>query len=192
MSDANIFTIAMSVVTMLVTVVSVWAFTRKNQSEVFKAKALGEVRANDADIKERADLIEMIKESGKNSVVWLETLKITEHKRELDYATLKAIIEDGTKETINSRKELAAQAEKHSTGMTNRLEELQREFAAIKSVIGSLPEGNSEIKARLDRLLSYVERLLPKLKDTRELPTVTLPPGITTVEITTPPPANPS
>lgn len=186
MTDANIFTIAMSVVTMLVTIVSVWAFTRKTQSEVFKEKALGEVRANDAAIKERADLLDMLKESTKQSEIWLETHKVTEHKRELDYATLKAIIEDGTKETINTRKELAAQAKDNNTGVTNSLEELKREVGAVKLIISGLPNGNEEIKGRLDRLLGYIERLLPKLRSTNEMPAATLPNGSVLEVIATP------
>lgn len=200
MSESNLFTVLMSILTMGITVVSVWAFTRKNKSTVETAKGLSEVnltnaeaKAREAEVKERADLIEMIKESGKNSVIWLETLKVTEHKRELDYATLKAIIEDGTQETINSRTKLlsgvdsiASQAREHNTGVTNSLDELKRELNSVKTLLEGLPDANSEIKKRLDILLGYIERLLPKLRPTSEMPIVSLSNGAS-VEVTTPP-----
>lgn len=203
MGNENWFTVAVVALGVISTIVGVWAVTRKNASEVAKAQALSEVKAKDTDTdtraaetKERSDLIEMIKESGKNSVIWLETLKVTEHKRELDYATLKAIIEDGTQETINSRTKLLGsvesiltQVKEHDTGVTHTLEEMQRDLGSMKLVINSLPNSNEDIKARLDRLLGYIERLLPKLRPTGEMPAVTSLPNGTTLEIiATPPP----
>lgn len=198
MGNENWFTVAVVALGVISTIVGVWAVTRKNASEVAKAQALSEVASRNADTKERSDLIEMIKESGKNSVIWLETLKVTEHKRELDYATLKAIIEDGTQETINSRTKLlggvesiVTQAKEHNTGITNTLEEMKRDLGSMKTIINALPNGNEDIKARLDRLLGYIERLLPKLRPTGEMPTVTSLPNGTTLEIVaTPPPTS--
>lgn len=178
MDNSVILAILTIIGSVMGSVFGVWALTRKNASEVAKAQALSDVRVQDAETKERSDLIEMLKESGKQSITWLETLKITEHKRELDYATLKAIIEDGTKETINSRKELlknvddvAAQAKEHNTGITNSLDEVKRELKSIKIVVEKLPGESIELKTRLDRTLGYIERLLPKLR-TGEVPAV--------------------
>ncbi len=179
MSNEAILAILTIIGSVLGSVIGVWALTRRNASEVYKAKALSDVRTQDAENKERADFIEMLKESSKQSVAWLEALKITEHKREMDYSTLKAIIEDGTQETINSRKELlknvdhvAAQAREHNTGITNSLDEVKRELGSLRMVVEKLPGQNDEMKSRIDITLGYIERLLPKLRSTSEVPAV--------------------
>lgn len=171
MGNENIFTVVVAVLTILGSVVGVWAVTRRNASEVEKAKGLSDVTARNAETKERSDLIEMIKESTKQGSIWLEALKIIEATREKDYATLKAIIEDGTQETINSRKELlkgvagvAAEARVHNTGITTYLDEIKREISSLKTVVETLPGQNSEMKSRIDITLGYIERLLPKLR----------------------------
>jgi hypothetical protein len=178
MGNENIFTVLVAALTILGSVVGVWVVNRKNTSEIKKAQELSLVKAKNADIeareaevKERADLIEMIKESTKQGAIWLEALKIIEANREKDYATLKAIIEDGTQETINSSKELlkgvnnvAEQAVKHNTGLTNILEEVKREIGSLKNVLEKLPGQNDELKRRIDITLGYVERMLPKMR----------------------------
>lgn len=184
MSNEVILAILTIIGSVLGSVFGVWALTRKNASEVEKAKGLSEVTARNAETKERADLLEMLKESSKQSVAWLEALKITEHKREMDYSTLKAIIEDGTQETINSRKELlknvdnvAVQAREHNTGITNSLDEVKRELGSLRTVVERLPGQNDEMKSRIDITLGYIERLLPKLRSTGEVPVTTVPNG---------------
>jgi chromosome segregation ATPase len=176
MDNSVILAILTIIGSVLGSVFGVWALTRKNRSEVEKARGLSEVTARNAETKERADLLEMIKESSKQSVAWLEALKITEHKREMDYSTLKAIIEDGTQETINSRKELlknvdsvASQAREHNTGITNSLDEVKRELGSLRMVVEKLPGQNDEMKSRIDITLGYIERLLPKLRSTNEM-----------------------
>lgn len=178
MGNENIFTVIVAALTMLGSVVGVWVVTRKNASEIKKAQELSLVKAKDADtaareadVKERADLIEMLKEGTKQGAIWLEALKIIEANRGKDYATLKAIIEDGTQETINSRKELlknvdsvAQQAREHNTGLTNILEEVKREIGSLKNVLEKLPGQNDELKRRIDITLGYVERMLPKMR----------------------------
>lgn len=185
MDSNNLFTLIMAIITIVGTLVGTWAITRRNQSEISKAKALSAVRAQDAETQERADLIAMLKESGKNSVTWLESLKVIEHTRELDYATLKAIIEDGTKETINSRKEMLAKLgemskldETHNTGITKSLDEVKHELAAMRVVVDTLPGENQQIKKHLNELLGYIDRLLPKLtRQTSEFATTPAPNG---------------
>lgn len=184
MTSENIFTIVMAILTVIGSIVGVWAVTRKNASEVQKVRAFSEAKVMEAETKERADLIEMLKESSKQSIAWLEALKITEHKREMDYSTLKAIIEDGTQETINSRKELlknvdnvAIQAREHNTGITNSLDEVKRELGSLRTVVEKLPGQNDEMKSRIDITLGYIERLLPKLRSTAEVPVAAVPNG---------------
>ncbi len=191
MSNEVILAILTILGSVLGSVFGVWALTRKNKSEVEKEQGLGQVRAQDAEIKERADLISMIKEHTKQDAehtkqgaIWLEALKIIESTREKDYATLKAIIEDGTQETINSRKELlknvdgvAVQAREHNTGITNSLDEVKRELGSLRTVVEKLPGQNDEMKSRIDITLGYIERLLPKLRSTSELPVTTVPNG---------------
>lgn len=178
MGNENVFTVLVAALTILGSVVGVWVVNRKNAAEIKKAQELSLVRAKNADIeareaevKERADLIEMIKEHTKQGAIWLEALKIIEANREKDYATLKAIIEDGTKETINSRKELlqnvnnvVAQAKEHNSGIVNILEEVKREINSLKIVLEKLPGQNDDLKRRIDITLGYVERMLPKMR----------------------------
>lgn len=178
MSNEVMLAILTIIGSVLGSVFGVWAITRRNKSEVEKAKGLSEATARNAETKERSDLIEMIKEHTKQGAIWLEALKIIEATREKDYATLKAIIEDGTQETINSRKELlkgvdgvAKQAVEHNTGITNSINEMMRELASLKTVVAKLPGQNDEIKSRIDITLGYFERMLPKLR-TGEMPTV--------------------
>lgn len=177
MDSDHVFTIIIGILTIIGNIVVVWSFTRKNASIVAKERALGEVKVQAAEVKERSDLIEMLKESNKSSVTWLETLKVTEHKRELDYNTLKAIIEDGTQETINGRKELlksqaqiAQQVTDHNTGVVNILNELKTELGFIKTEFGKLPERDEKLYKRVDSTLGYIDRLLPKLRQTGEMP----------------------
>lgn len=178
MGNENIFTVIVAALTILGSVVGVWVVNRKNTSEIRKAQELSlvkaknaDIEAREADVKERADLIEMIKESTKQGAIWLEALKIIEANREKDYATLKAVIEDGTQETVNSRKELlkgvnnvVEQAEKHNTGLTNSIDEVKRELASLRSTVEKLPGQNDELKRRIDITLGYVERMLPKMR----------------------------
>lgn len=177
--DQNSFTLIMSFVTIFSTIVGVWALNKRNDSTIKKEQALSEVRAQDADIKERSDLLDMLKEGTKQGAIWLESLKVIEKTREADYATLKAIIEDGTKETINSRKELlkevkglGEQATTHNTGVTNGLEEVKKEVGHIKAEIDKLPGKHDEIVKRLDATLGYIDRILPKLRSTTEMQAV--------------------
>lgn len=176
MSNEVILAILTIVGSVLGSVFGVWAITRKNKSEVDKAKGFSEATARNAETKERSDLIDMIKESTKQGSIWLEALKIIEKTREKDYATLKAIIEDGTQETINSRKELlkgvdsvAIQAREHNTGITTSLDEVKRELGSLRAVVEKLPGQNDEMKSRIDITLGYIERLLPKLRSTGEM-----------------------
>jgi len=176
LSNEVILAILTIVGSVLGSVFGVWAITRKNKSEVDKAKGLSEATARNAETKERSDLIDMIKESTKQGSIWLEALKIIENTREKDYATLKAIIEDGAQETINSRKELlkgvdgvAIQAREHNTGITNSLDEVKRELGSLRLVVEKLPGQNDEMKSRIDITLGYIERLLPKLRSTGEM-----------------------
>lgn len=178
MGNENIFTVIVAALTILGSVVGVWVVNRRNASDIKKAQELSLVKAKDADtaareadVKERADLIEMIKESTKQGAIWLEALKIIEANREKDYATLKAIIEDGTQETINSRKEVlkgvdtvTQQAREHNTGLTNILEEVKREIGSLKQMLEKLPGQNDDLKRRIDITLGYVERMLPKMR----------------------------
>lgn len=176
MENSVILAILTIIGSVLGSVFGVWTITRKNKSEVDKAKGLSEATARNAETKERSDLIDMIKESTKQGSIWLEALKIIENTREKDYATLKAIIEDGTQETINSRKELlkgvdgvAIQAREHNTGITNSLDEVKRELGSLRMVVEKLPGQNDEMKSRIDITLGYIERLLPKLRSTGEM-----------------------
>lgn len=176
MENSVILAILTIIGSVLGSVFGVWAITRRNKSEVEKAKGLSEATARNAETKERSDLIDMIKESTKQGSIWLEALKIIENTREKDYATLKAIIEDGTQETINSRKELlkgvdgvAIQAREHNTGITNSLDEVKRELGSLRMVVEKLPGQNDEMKSRIDITLGYIERLLPKLRSTGEM-----------------------
>lgn len=186
MGNENIFTVLVGLLTIIGSVVGVWAVTRRNHSEVEKAKGLSEATARNAETKERADLLDMLKESTKQGAIWLESLKVIEATRGKDYATLKAIIEDGTQETINSRKELlkgvdglVTQATAHNTGITTSLDEVKRELSRIKLVVETLPGANDEMKKRIDILLGYIDRLLPKLRQTGEMPVVPPPNGST-------------
>lgn len=176
MGNDNIFTIAVAILTIIGSVVGVWAVTRKNASEVAKAKALGEVNAQAAETQERADLIAMIKEGTKQGAIWLESLKIIERQRETDYAATKNLIEDGTLETINSRKEvikgvesLGTKANEHHTDTTNLVNEVRKEIGAIKKQVDAIPGAHQEIMKRLDVVLGSVEMLRPK-RVTNELP----------------------
>ncbi len=162
-------------------VLGVWAFTRRNESEVKKAKALSDVKAQDAETKERADLIDMIKESTKQGSIWLDALKVIEKQRERDYATAKDLIEDGTLETINARKEivkgvdeLSVKQDGHHDETINVLNEVQMELKTIKRQVDAIPGTHQEILKRLDIVLGSVEILTIK-RITNETPAASLP-----------------
>ncbi len=177
MENANLFSVILAIIGVISIVTGVWATTRKNSSEIAKAEALSEVQARAAADKERADLIDMIKASSAQGAIWLDTLKTIEASRENDYATQKSLIEDGTLETINARKEivkgvgdLGEKAEEHHTGTTNLLNEVQREIAEIRKSVDAIPGRHAEILKRLDVVLGSVEMLRPK-RITAEVPT---------------------
>lgn len=169
MDNTNLLSVILAVIGLISIILGVWATTRKNSSDTAKAEAMSEIRARAAADKERADLIEMIKASTAQGSVWLDAFKTSEAAREKDYATTKNLIEDGTLETINSRKEivkgvdgLSAKADEHHTGTTNILNEVQKEIAEIRRSVDAIPGKHAEILKRLDTVIGSVEMLRPK------------------------------
>lgn len=154
MTDVNVI---FAILAILGTVVGVWATNSKRHTEVETQSQLAEIKIKlsdaendaadsdtarkkaEAEIKERADLLEMIKGLSKGGADFLLSLQEIRKEKEADYETLKAIADTNAQimvsEVQKSREAIISEIKALDTAIqiskTNTIEMVATEFAAV-------------------------------------------------------------